>query len=61
MKPDQQVGYLGAKQLEAQYNIDRITAWRWSKDRTDSFPKALRLSPYVSVHDKAEVDAWFES
>ena len=61
MKPDQPVKYIRAKQLEEQYGIDRITAWRWSKDQTKAFPRAIRLAPNVSVFDKAEVDAWFES
>jgi predicted DNA-binding transcriptional regulator AlpA len=61
MKTDQQARYIRAKQLEAQYGIDRITAWRWSRDHTKAFPKAIRLAPNVSVYDKAEVDAWFEA
>ena len=61
MKSDQQVRYIRAKQLEEQYGIDRITAWRWSRDQKKGFPKAIRLAPNLSVYDKADVDAWFES
>ncbi|MGI9449716.1 MAG: helix-turn-helix transcriptional regulator [Geminicoccaceae bacterium] len=55
------VKYIRAKQLEEQYGIDRITAWRWSRDRSKAFPKAIRLAANVSVYDRAEVDAWFEA
>jgi predicted DNA-binding transcriptional regulator AlpA len=61
MRDDRQVKYIRAKQLEERYGIDRITAWRWSRDRSKGFPKAIRLAPNVSVYDKAEVDAWFEA
>lgn len=61
MNRQQNVKYIRAKQLEEQYGIDRITAWRWSKDRCKAFPKAIRLAANVSVYDKAEVDAWFEA
>jgi predicted DNA-binding transcriptional regulator AlpA len=61
MEEDQQVKYIRAKQLKDRYGIDRITAWRWSRDRSKAFPKAIRLAPNVSVYDRAEVDAWFEA
>ncbi|MGI9485953.1 MAG: helix-turn-helix transcriptional regulator [Geminicoccaceae bacterium] len=61
MEEDQQVKYIRAKQLEDRYGIDRITAWRWSRDLSKAFPKAIRLAPNVSVYDRAEVDAWFEA
>ena len=55
------VKYIRAKQLEERYGIDRITAWRWSRDHSKAFPKAIRLTPNVSVYDITEVDAWFEA
>lgn len=61
MNRQQDVKYIRAKQLEVQYGIDRVTAWRWSRDRYKAFPKAIRLAANVSVYDKAEVDAWFEA
>ena len=61
MKIDEQAKYIRAKQLEERYGIDRITAWRWSRDSSKAFPKAIRLTRSVSVYDKDEVDAWFEA
>lgn len=61
MNRQQDVKYIRAKQLEVQYGIDKVTAWRWSRNRHKAFPKAIRLAANVSVYDKAEVDAWFEA
>ena len=61
MSQDQEIRYIRAKQLEERYGIDRITAWRWSRDRSKGFPKAIRLAANVSVYDRAEIDAWFEA
>ena len=52
--------YIRPKQLKSEYGIDRVTAWRWSRDKEKGFPKAIRLSPGVSVYNAAELDAWFE-
>lgn len=61
MSQNHEVRYIRAKQLEERYGIDRITAWRWSRDRSKGFPKAIRLAANVSVYDRAEIDAWFEA
>lgn len=52
--------YIRPKQLKENYGIDRVTAWRWGRDKHRGFPKSIRLSSSVSVYDKAELDAWFE-
>ena len=54
------VRYIRPKELKAQYGIDRVTAWRWSRDARNGFPKAIRLSPNISVYDASEIEAWFE-
>ncbi len=54
------VRYIRPKELKAQYGIDRVTAWRWSRDVRTGFPKAIRLSPNISVYDASEIEAWFE-
>ena len=56
-----EVKYIRAKQLKDRYGINRITAWRWSRDPSKGFPKAIRLTSSVSVYDIAELDAWFEA
>lgn len=52
--------YIRPKQLKEDYGINRVTAWRWGNDETSGFPKAIRLSPGVSVYDADAIDAWFE-
>ncbi len=54
------VRYIRPKELKAQYGIDRVTAWRWSRDVRTGFPKAIRLSPNISVYDASGIEAWFE-
>jgi predicted DNA-binding transcriptional regulator AlpA len=51
--------YIRAKELEKQFGIDRVTAWRWGRDKTKAFPKPVRLALNVSVYDVEEVEAWF--
>lgn len=53
--------YIRPSQIKEEYGIDRVTAWRWGRDEDKGFPKAIRLSPGVSVYDTAEIDAWFEA
>lgn len=53
------VRYIRPSRLKEQYGIDRITAWRWSKDQAKAFPKAIRLAHNVSVYDREAIDAWF--
>ncbi len=61
MPDDYKVQYIRPGELKEKYGISRITAWRWSRDESKGFPKAIRLARNVSVYDKAEVDAWFEA
>jgi predicted DNA-binding transcriptional regulator AlpA len=53
--------YIRPKQLEEQYGIDRVTAWRWYNNDRLKFPKPIRLSPGFSVYDVDEILAWIES
>lgn len=54
-----EVRYIRPRELKARYGIDRVTAWRWSRDQKNGFPKAIRLSPNISVYDASEIEAWF--
>ena len=51
--------YIRPKQLEEDYGIDRVTAWRWGRDVRKQFPKPIRLSATVSVFNADELDKWF--
>ncbi len=54
-----EIRYIRPKELKARYGINRVTAWRWSRDQKNGFPKAIRLSPNISVYDASEIEAWF--
>lgn len=51
--------YIRPGDLKSHYGIDRVTAWRWSRDDEIGFPRPIRLSANVSVYDTSEIDAWF--
>lgn len=51
--------YIRLGELKSHYGIDRVTAWRWSRDTEICFPRPIRLSANVSVYDTSEIDAWF--
>ena len=52
--------YIRPRELKSHYGIDRVTAWRWSRDAEIDFPRSIRLSANVSVYDTSEIDAWFK-
>lgn len=51
--------YIRAKQLEQDYGIDRVTAWRWAHDPERNFPKPTRMAQNLSVYDALEIENWF--
>ena len=60
MSQPSEVRYIRPRELKARYGIDRVTAWRWSREGKNGFPRAIRLSPNISVYDASEIEAWFE-
>jgi len=49
--------YLSDNDLARRYGVNRLTVWRWHRERSD-FPRVVRLTPGCSRWKLSEIEAW---
>jgi predicted DNA-binding transcriptional regulator AlpA len=53
--------FLNCRDVAKRYQINRITAWRWARDRINGFPEPVRLAPGTVRWRLADLESWERS
>ncbi|MAU53197.1 MAG: AlpA family transcriptional regulator [Roseovarius sp.] len=49
--------YLSDEQLGERYGVNRVSIWRWHRERPD-FPRVIKLTPGCARWRLSEIEAW---